>query len=121
MWRPFDEQKVLDNIKLCATDKVPRLGGFNMNSFHSCSDIIKEDIADYVKLYISGTSRKSINICDFNPKREMMLKNWDFRHVSLIGSVYKIISEVLTKSLKKTVYKLDNECNFIAWVCGLKN
>nr|XP_016455345.1 PREDICTED: uncharacterized protein LOC107779425 [Nicotiana tabacum] len=93
---------------MCATDKAPCPDGYTMGYFIKCWDILKQDImeafnnfhsqemfersfnATYIALILKKTGAKELR---------------GFMAISLIGSFYKLISNVLTE-LKRVVDKL---------------
>nr|XP_016454476.1 PREDICTED: uncharacterized protein LOC107778702 [Nicotiana tabacum] len=77
--REFDEQEILEGLRACAADKAPGPDGYTMGFFLHCWELVG-----------AGDLK-------------------DYMPISLIGSLYKIISKVLTERLKKVIYKLVDE------------
>uniref|UniRef100_A0A0V0IG31 Putative ovule protein n=1 Tax=Solanum chacoense TaxID=4108 RepID=A0A0V0IG31_SOLCH len=110
--RPFTEEEVLLIIKKCEGDKAPGPDGFTMDFFKKCWDILKEDLM----LTIQNFHQRSVFEKSFNatfialiPKKPGAVELKDFRPISLIGGVYKIISKLLTERMKTVIGKLIDE------------
>ncbi|OIT39647.1 putative acyl-activating enzyme 19 [Nicotiana attenuata] len=107
--RSFEEDEVCAGVKLCASDKAPGPDGYTMGFFHSCWDIVKEDVMQTLRnIHKHEFFEKSFNASYIAliPKKIGARELRDFRPISLIGSVYKIISKVLTERLKTVISKL---------------
>lgn len=105
--RDFDEHEVLESLKLCA--KAPGPDGYTMGFFHKCWEIVREDLMKTIKNFHNNEYfEKSFNASYIAliPKKNGAKELRDFKPISLIGSVYKIISKLLTERLKRVVNKL---------------
>ena len=83
-------------------DKSPSPDGFPILFFHACWQVIKSDLmAVFDKFYATGSFEHSLNATFLTliPKKENAFKVRDFRPISLLGSVYKIMAKVLTDRL----------------------
>ena len=83
-------------------DKSPSPDGFPILFFHACWQVIKSDLmAVFDKFYAIGSFEHSLNATFLTliPKKENAFKVRDFRPISLLGSVYKIMAKVLTDRL----------------------
>ena len=85
--RPFDEKEVGGVIKLFNRDKAPGLDGFPMAFFQNCWDIIRSDIMAV-------------------PKKIKAVEVKDFRPISLVRGMYKIVAKVLANRLRMVLNKL---------------
>jgi len=108
MQRPFTEE-VLGCLKQCDGDKAPGPDGFTMSFFKSCWGTLKEDLM----LTIHNFHQKEVFEKAFNatfialiPKKVGAEELKDFRPISLIGGVYKIISKLITERLKTVMGRL---------------
>jgi len=107
--RSFDEEEVLRCLKQCATDKAPRPDGFTMGFYIKCWEVVKGDIMEtFQHFHEQGRFERSLNstFIALIPKKKGAKELRDFRPISLIGSMYKIFSKVLTERLKKVMSKL---------------
>lgn len=99
-------------INQCDGDKAPGPDGFIMEFFKKCWDILKEDLM----LSILNFQQRSVLEKSFNatfialiPKKLGAVELEDFRPISLIVGVYKIISKLLTERIKTVMGKLVDE------------
>ena len=100
--KPFEEEEVLFGLKACAIDKAPGPDGYSMGSFVTCWEIVKKDVmATFQNFHSHEIFEKSFNATDIIPKKNGAKELTDFRPISLVGSVYKLISKILTERLKK--------------------
>jgi hypothetical protein len=75
-----------------------------MAFFQKCWDILKHDImAVFANFHSRGKFEKSFNatFVSLIPKKTDVLDVRDFRPISLIGGIYKIISKVLANRLNQ--------------------
>ncbi|WMV37868.1 hypothetical protein MTR67_031253 [Solanum verrucosum] len=99
----FEEQEVLECLKLCAADKAPGPDGYSMGFFQCCWEIVKKDVMDTIRnFHTSDYFEKSFNATyvALITKKIGAKSLRDFIPISLIGSVYKISSKLLTERLK---------------------
>jgi hypothetical protein len=74
--------------------------------FQKCWEILKTDIIAVLKEFqTSGKFEKSLNatFVSLIPKKARAVDIKDFRPISLIGGMYKIISKVLANRLKSVL------------------
>jgi len=109
MQRPFTESEVLQCLQLCDGDKTLGPDGYTMSFFKSCWGIVKEDLMLTIhNFHQNGIFEKSFNatFLALIPKKPGAEELKDFRPISLIGGVYKIISKLITERLKTVMGKL---------------
>ncbi|WMV29911.1 hypothetical protein MTR67_023296, partial [Solanum verrucosum] len=109
--RNFDEEEVLRSLKQCAVDKAPGPDGFTMGFYIKCWEVVKGDIMKtFQHFYDQGRFERSFNatFIALIPKKKGAKELRDFRPISLIGSIYQILSKVLTERLKRVMSKLVN-------------
>ena len=109
---PFEEQEIWSSVQACAGDKVPGPDGFTMAFFKHCWEVMNtEVIANTQNLHERDIFERSFNATHVAliPKKMGANELKDFRPISLIGSIYKIISKLLTERLKKVMHKLVDE------------
>ncbi|WMV51457.1 hypothetical protein MTR67_044842 [Solanum verrucosum] len=105
----FGEQEIKECVCDYAGEKAPGPDSFTMTFFIHCWDVVKvEVIAAIQNFHSQGYFEKSFNATFITliPKKMGATELKDFRPISLITSVYKIISKVLTERLKKVMSKL---------------
>ena len=107
--RPFDEEEVFGVISDFKGDKAPGLDGFSMVFFQSCWYILKVDImAVFQNFHTQVMFQKSLNasFLALIPKKVNAVEIKDFRPISLVGGIYKIISKVLANRLQRVAHGL---------------
>jgi hypothetical protein len=107
--RDFEEKEVWDVIRELNGDKAPGPDGFTMAFFQKCWDILKYDImAVFAEFHSRGKFEKSFNatFVYLIPKKTGAMEVKDFRPISLIGGIYKIISKVLANRFKSVLGKI---------------
>jgi hypothetical protein len=106
---PFEENEVWEMIKGMDRDKAPGPDGFSMAFFQDCWDVIKGDfMAVFADFYDRGEFVKSINstFITLIPKVHGAKEIKDFRPISLVGGMYKIIAKVLANRLRRVMDKV---------------
>ena len=101
--RPFEEAEIFDVVQSFNGDKSPGPDGFSMAFFQSCWGIIKLDLlAVFHHFFAIGQFEKSLNATFITliPKKHAACEIRDFRPISLVGGVYKIIAKVLANRLR---------------------
>ena len=90
----------------CDRDKSPGSDGYSMAFFQDCWDIVKEDLLRFFEeFFIGGVVNSAMNhtiLCLIPKKSESKLVK-DFRPISLVSSVYKILEKVLANRLKEVL------------------
>jgi len=109
----FFEEEVKDAMWQCGGSKSPGLDGFNFNFIKSCWDVIKSDVMAAVHFFhATGTFPKGCNASFI----ALVLKVRDpssldqFRPISLVGVIYKIITKVLSRRMKKVMSMIIDDC-----------
>jgi hypothetical protein len=90
-------------------DKAPDPDGFSLAFFQDCWDVIKSDLMRVFWDFLSHSKFvKSVNatFIALIPKKSGAVDLKDFRPISLVSGVYKIIAKVLANRLKKVVEKI---------------
>ncbi|RVW77186.1 Transposon TX1 uncharacterized 149 kDa protein [Vitis vinifera] len=98
---PFTEEEISKAIFQMDRDKAPGPDGFTIAVFQDCWDVIKEDLVRvFAEFHRSGVINQSTNasFIVLLPKKSTTKKISDFRPISLITSLYKIIAKVLWAS-----------------------
>jgi len=84
-------------------DKAPTLDLFTMAFFQKCWDVLKQDImAMFSEFHNRSQFEKSFNatFVSLIPKKIEAVDVNDFKRISLVGGVYKLISKVLANRFK---------------------
>jgi hypothetical protein len=95
---PFEEREVLEVVKGMNRDKAPGPDGFSMAFFQDCWDVIKSDIMGvFQDFHAHSKFVKSLNatFIALILKKSGAIDLKDFRPISLVSGVYKIIAKVL--------------------------
>jgi len=105
----ISEEEVKFVVWSCDSSKSPGPDDFNFGFLKLCWEILKEDILKAVNEFaVIGSWPKGSNvsfIC-LVPKVDNPQQLCDFRPISLVGCLYKIVSKVLSVRLKKAISKL---------------
>ncbi|CAL5355404.1 unnamed protein product [Camellia sinensis] len=108
----FTKDEVWAAIKDCDGNKAPGLDGFNVFCLQKCWKVMKHDIMKFMfefhenEILAGGFNCSFISLI---PKKENPLSLSDFRLISLISSVYKILSKVLSRRLKLVLPSIVSE------------
>jgi hypothetical protein len=106
---PFEEREVLEVVKGLNRGKAPGPDGFTLAFFQDCWDVIKSDLMGVFQDFHSHSKFvKSINatFLVLIPKKFGAVDLKDFRPISLVSGVYKIIAKVLANRLRRVVEKI---------------
>jgi hypothetical protein len=106
---PFEEREVLEVVKGLNRDKAPDPDGFTLAFFQDCWVVIKTDLMGvFQDFHTHSKFVKSINVTFLAliPKKFGAVDLKDFRPISLVSGVYKIIAKVLANRLRKVVEKI---------------
>ncbi|KAJ9680532.1 hypothetical protein PVL29_019761 [Vitis rotundifolia] len=90
-------------------DKAPGPDGFTLAFWHFCWDFTKDEIMGFFKDFFErGKFVRSLNttFLVLIPKKGGAEDLTDFRPISLVGSLYKLLAKVLANRLKKVVGKV---------------
>ena len=94
--RLFEEDEVTLVVQNMNGDKSLGPDGFPMSFFHACWQVIKSDLmAVFVEFYDTGSLECSLNFTFLTliPKKANASEVRDFRPISLLGNVYKIVAK----------------------------
>ena len=106
---PFCEDEVLTALMEMNGDKAPGPDGFSVFFWQCCWDFVKEEILEFFKeFHDQNTFLKSINntFLVLIPKKGGAEEFGDFRPISLLGGLYKMLAKVLANRLKKVIDKV---------------
>uniref|UniRef100_A0A2N9GQ21 Reverse transcriptase domain-containing protein n=1 Tax=Fagus sylvatica TaxID=28930 RepID=A0A2N9GQ21_FAGSY len=108
----FEREEIIQVVKDLQGDKSPGPDGFNMAFFQKCWSVVESDVLGFFEeVYEHGTFVHSLNatFVALIPKTRNASNIKDFRPISLIGSVYKILAKVLANRLKRVLDGLVSE------------
>uniref|UniRef100_A0A2N9J5V1 Reverse transcriptase domain-containing protein n=1 Tax=Fagus sylvatica TaxID=28930 RepID=A0A2N9J5V1_FAGSY len=108
----FDREEIIQVVKDLQEDKSPGPDGFNMAFFQKCWSVVESDVLGFFEeVYEHGTFAHSLNatFVALIPKKSNASNIRDFRPISLVGSVYKILAKVLANRLKRVLGGLVSE------------
>lgn len=106
------EGEVWDAVKNCDGNKAPELDEFTLVCFQKCWKVLKADILQFFnEFHENGKLVRGINssFITLIPKVDRPARISNYRPISLIGSLYKILAKVLTNRLKQVVHRLIGE------------
>ncbi|WMV37024.1 hypothetical protein MTR67_030409 [Solanum verrucosum] len=109
--RAFEEEEVLEGIKMCAAGKAPGTEGYTMAFFQAFWDTIKGDLMQtFHRFHSMQKFEKSFNVTfvALIPKKVGVNDLRDFRPICLVLEVYKIRAKQLSERLKKVMSRLIN-------------
>jgi hypothetical protein len=101
--RPFDEEEVQAAVTTMPGDKAPGPDGFTLAFYKKCWSVLKADVMRILHhFHAQGTFVKSLNatFVALIPKKAGAKGVKDFRPISLLGSLYKILAKVLANRLR---------------------
>ncbi|XP_028117415.1 uncharacterized protein LOC114315043 [Camellia sinensis] len=115
---PFSKEEIWRAVKESDGNKAPGPDGFNMACFQKCWKVFKKEILQFFnEFYDNGRLAKGINssFTTLIPKKDCPEGISNYRPISLVGSIYKILSKVLASRLKKVLQRIigDSQTAFI--------
>ncbi|XP_028095305.1 uncharacterized protein LOC114295281 [Camellia sinensis] len=108
----FLESEVLAAVKTCDGNKAPRLDGFNLMLFQKCWQSIKGDVMQFMSEFhqnsklVHGINSSFVALI---PKNDNPTCLSDYRPISLIGSLYRVLAKVLSNRIKLIVSRIISE------------
>ncbi|RVX11718.1 Transposon TX1 uncharacterized 149 kDa protein [Vitis vinifera] len=106
---PFSEAEIYAALMGMNGDKALGLDGFTVAFWQNCWEIVKEDVLDMFKeFYDQNSFIKSLNhtFLVLIPKKGGAEDLGDYRPISLLGGLYKLLAKVLANRLKKIIDKV---------------
>ncbi|GKU93948.1 hypothetical protein SLEP1_g7497 [Rubroshorea leprosula] len=108
----FDEKEIKEAIWDCCSSKAPGPDGFNFGFVKKMWEDIKVEVIDFVQEFweygrIARGSNASFIV--LIPKKENPQGIEDYRPISLIGIMYKIIAKLLANQLRRVLPKVIGE------------
>lgn len=115
---PFSAKEILQAIKECNSFKAPGPDGFNFAFVKKAWGIIKAEVLEFFQdFHQNGRLTKGINatFVALIPKVDGASNFKDFRPISMVGWLYKLLSKVLANRFKKVIPKFVGELNQLSW------
>uniref|UniRef100_A0A2N9E7V6 Reverse transcriptase domain-containing protein n=1 Tax=Fagus sylvatica TaxID=28930 RepID=A0A2N9E7V6_FAGSY len=107
--RPFEENEIEIVVQGCNGDKAPGPDGFSLAFFQHCWSIVRNDILAVCQEFHEHCQfERSLNatFVSLIPKKHGADELKDFRPISLVGGMYKIIAKLLANRLKVVLGKI---------------
>jgi len=104
-----EEREVLEVVKAINGSKLLGPGGYSMAFFQACWDVLKEDIMKVLRdFHARGKFERSLNATFISliPKIPRVVDPKDFRPISLVSGIYKIIFKILANMLTMVLEKI---------------
>ena len=108
----FTEEEIRDVVWQCEGTKSPGPDGYNFNFFKKTWEVIKDEVVIVVSLfYETGCIPKGCNasFIAMIPKVRDPSKLEQYRPISLVGAMYKIIVKVMADRIKKVLPSVIDE------------
>ncbi|XP_058777028.1 uncharacterized protein LOC131651376 [Vicia villosa] len=103
---PFSMEEVKGVVWECDGEKCPGPDGFNFNFLRKCWGIIEKDVFDFVSEFHSRANLPKAISASFTaliPKIDNPQRLNEYRPISLVTCLYKILAKVLANRLKKCI------------------
>ena len=110
--RKFDKEEVVQVLHSVQGDKAPGPDGFTMGFFQKCWRVVEVDVMSvFEEFHEYCVFEKSLNatFLALIPKKRNASHIRDFRPISLIGCIYKLLAKVLTNRLKTVLENIISE------------
>ncbi|XP_026428275.1 uncharacterized protein LOC113324163 [Papaver somniferum] len=117
---PLTEEECIAALKALGQDRAPGPDGFQVMIIGKCWSFMRQDIMGVVRDFNKwGTMnwRLKTTLLSLLPKKNVVEEIKDFRPISLMGSIYKMISKVLAGKLKLVHPKIIS-CHQSAFIKG---
>ena len=111
MENPFTEEEIRAAVWDCGREKSPGPDGFNIEFIKACWQVVKKDITEAIQEFSQrnhiprGCNSAFISLI---PKKLDASDLSDFRPISLVGIIFKILSKTMASRLKKILHYVIN-------------
>ena len=105
-------EEVKRAVWACGIDKAPGFDGFNFNFIRKMWETIKDEIYESVmEFFREGRSVRHLNVTwvSMIPKVENPTSIEEYRPISMVSALYKIIAKILSSRLKEVIAPLIDE------------
>lgn len=97
--------------------KKPKPNGFNFKFLKECWSILKNDVFNFLQdFHSSGSFSKGANASFIALiARLISHKKGDYRPISLVGCMYKVVTKILAKRLQNFLHGVidERQCTFL--------
>jgi hypothetical protein len=114
---PFSAKEIDEVVKSLPNDTSPRPDGFNNEFFKNYLSVIGSDVKTLIQDFFDGkVTLESINssFITLIPKVVNPCTLGDFRPISLLNYVLKIITKLLANMLQLVILKLVHKTNMVS-------
>ncbi|GLT33516.1 hypothetical protein SLA2020_080980 [Shorea laevis] len=104
--RPFIVEEIEEGLRSCDGSKAPGSDGFNFNFIKFAWSTMKDDFVNFLlEFHRHGRLVKGLNssFLALIPKKLNPVQFREYRPISLIGCLYKLLAKVLANRLKKVM------------------
>ena len=112
MIAPFSDHEIKEAVWSCGGDKCPGPDGFNFNFIKEFWGVLKIDFRRFVdEFHVHGSFPRGSNasFLALIPKVKHPQSFDDYRPISLIGCMYKVIAKLLANRLRHVISVLIDE------------
>uniref|UniRef100_A0A2N9H333 Reverse transcriptase domain-containing protein n=1 Tax=Fagus sylvatica TaxID=28930 RepID=A0A2N9H333_FAGSY len=107
--RPFDEEEIVGVVQGFNGDKAPGPDGFSLAFFQHCWSVVRDEVLAVCQEFHEHCHfERSLNatFVSLIPKKHGADEIKDFRPISLVGGIYKIIAKMLAVRLSAVLGKI---------------
>ena len=107
--RPFEENEIINVVQGCDGDKAPGPDGFSLAFFQQCWSVVRNDVLAVCQEFHEHCQfERSLNatFVALIPNKHGANEIKDFRPLSLVGGMYKIIAKLLANRLSAMLGKI---------------
>lgn len=109
----FTKEVIEEAVNGCDSDKCPGPDGYNFKFRKKCWSILYEDIFNFIDEFYSKANLPKAVLASFLsliPKVDNPQNFEEFRPISLVDCLYKIIAKMFSNRLKKVITRLVSKC-----------
>lgn len=110
---PFTIDEVKEAVWSCDGEKSPWPDGFNFSFYKQFWELIKGEVCAYIQeFFVNARFPKAVtaSFIALIPKTDHPQSLSEYRPISLIGSMYKIVAKLLASRLKGCLGKVISNC-----------
>ncbi|KAE8675999.1 Myosin-15 [Hibiscus syriacus] len=113
--KEFSEEEVWETLKSCDSNKAPGPDGLNLGFFKRFWSVLKGNIMQFFhRFYVGKDWEHGINhtFITLIPKGSNIGSLDDYRPISLVGGVYKILSKCLSRRIRSCIRDIISPSQF---------